>query len=142
LPVFSGTTSKNLKKIATLQKKAVRAICTAKYNAHTALLFQQLNILPLDKLIIFTQSMLTHSIVHKYGPPALHNQWLSNAERNPDLDLRNANDLYLPLAKTEQVKKLTYFALAKNWNSLPLEKQYANPTTFKIFLKEHLTNTQ
>jgi hypothetical protein len=142
LPVFSGTTSKNLKKIATLQKKAVRAICTAKYNAHTATLFQQQNILPLDKLIIYTQSMLTHSIVHKYGPPALHNQWLSNAERNPDLDLRNANDLYLPVAKTEQVKKLTYFALAKNWNTLPIEKQYANPTTFKIFLKEHLTNAR
>jgi hypothetical protein len=142
LPVFSGTTSKNLKKIATLQKKAIRAICAAKHNAHTATLFQQQNILPLEKLITFTQSMLTHSIVHKYGPPALHNQWSSNAERNLDLDLRNANDLYLPVAKTEQVKKLTYFALAKNWNNLPLEKQYANPTTFKIFLKEHLTNTK
>jgi hypothetical protein len=50
--------------------------------------------------------MLTHSIIHKYGPPALHNQWQSNAERNPNLELRNANDLYIPLAKSEQVKNL------------------------------------
>jgi hypothetical protein len=140
LPVFGCTSGKNIKKIATLQKKAVRAICAVKHNAHTAELFQQLNILPLDKLITFSQSMLTHSIIHKYGPPALHNQWQSNAERNPDLELRNANDLYIPLAKSEQVKKLTYFALAKNWNNLPIEKQYANPTTFRIFLKEHLSN--
>jgi hypothetical protein len=49
--------------------------------------------------------MLTHSIIHKYGPSALHNQWQSNAERNADLELRNANDMYIPLAKSEQVKK-------------------------------------
>jgi hypothetical protein len=57
-------------------------------------------------LVKHSQSLLTHSIIHKYGPPSLHGTWIFNHERNPDVSLRNANDLYLPLALTEQIKRL------------------------------------
>jgi hypothetical protein len=87
-----------------LQKKVIRSVCNAKYTAHTEPLFKDLNILPLDKLIIFTKGMLTHSIVHKYSPPALFNQWEFNYERN-HFELQNNNDMYIPRAAAEYVKK-------------------------------------
>jgi hypothetical protein len=123
-----------------MQKKVIRAVCNAKYNDHTEPLFQQLSILPFEKLIMYTKSLLMHSIIHKYGPKSLHNQWTFNNERNVNFDLRNENDIYVPMATSEQVKKLPYFAFATCWNNLILEKQYPNPLTFKIALSDHLKN--
>jgi hypothetical protein len=81
-----------------------------------------------------------HSIVHRYGPEALHNTWTTNLERNPNLLLRNANDLYVPRARTDHTKKLPYFALSNLWNDLPDLKLTPNPVTFKILIKEHFSN--
>jgi hypothetical protein len=138
LPLYSCTTAKNINKLFVMQKKAIRNVCNANYNAHTAQLFNNLKILPLNKLIIFTQGLLTHSIIHKYGPKILHTEWTTNQERNPGLELRNANDIYIPDATTEQVKKLPLFTFAKLWNDLPESKTYANPILFKNLLNQHL----
>jgi hypothetical protein len=134
LPIYSCTAQKNLKKLATAQKKAIRTICNANYREHTAPLFTMTKILPLTQLITYTQGLLTHSVVHKYSPPTLHNTWQTNYERNPERALRDAQELYVPLAISDQTKKLPFFALANNWNTLPYDKYHANPTTFKIAL--------
>jgi hypothetical protein len=42
--------------------------------------------------------MLTHAIVHKYGPPALHDQWEFNHQRN-NFQLRNDNDMYIRVSR-------------------------------------------
>jgi hypothetical protein len=46
-----------------MQKKAVRAISKEKRNAHTVELFKQNAIYPIDKLIIYSQGLLMHSVV-------------------------------------------------------------------------------
>jgi hypothetical protein len=134
LPIYSCTSHKNLKKLALSQKKAIRIICNAGYRDHTTPLFIKTKILPLTQLITYTQGLLTHSIVHKHSPPTLHNTWQTNYERNPERALRDAQELYVPLATSDQTKKLPYFALANNWNSLPYDKYHVNPTTFRIAL--------
>jgi hypothetical protein len=139
LPIYICTPSKNVKKIKLLQKKVIRSVCNVSYTAHTEPLFKDLNILPLEKLIIFTKGMLTHAIVHKYSPPALFNQWEFNYERN-HIELRNNNDMYIPRAVTDYVKNMPYFSLAMNWNNLPAEKSYPNYLTFKLCLLDHLKN--
>jgi hypothetical protein len=138
LPIYSCTAAKNVNRIKIMQKKIIRVICNAKYNDHTEPLFKELNILPLEKLILFNQSILMHSIVHKYAPPALHSQWIFNFERNPERELRNGQDIYTPLATSEQVKKLPLYVLATVWNNLPYEKTYANPITFRFWLIDHV----
>jgi hypothetical protein len=140
LPLYSCTTSKNLKKIIVMQKKVIRVICNAGYNEHSEPLFEQINILPFEKMVIYAKSLLTHAIIHKYGPPSLHNQWMFNNERNVNIELRNEQDIYVPMAISEQLKRLPYFSFAHNWNNLIYEKQYPNPTTFKIALLDHLKN--
>jgi hypothetical protein len=41
----------NLKKVKLMQKKAIRIVAGAKYNANTAPLFYDLKVLPYDKML-------------------------------------------------------------------------------------------
>jgi len=138
LPIYSCTSQKNLSKLTKIQKKAIRTISKAKHNDNTAPLFLKHKILPLNHLITLTQGQLMHSIYHKYSPQPLHDTWTTNHMRGNDHDLRNGLDLYTPLARTEHVKRLPYFALPMTWNNLPDVKLNANKTTFKIALRDHL----
>ena len=140
LPIYSCTSQKNIQKIFRMQKKSNRLIMKSKYNTPPYPLFSNLNILPLEHLITLTSSILIHSSYHKYSPESLHNMWLTNEQRGTNHDLRDGNQLYTPFARTEQVKRLTYFSLSRIWNNLPDCKQSPNPTTFKIALKWHLHN--
>ena len=138
LPIYSCTTQKNINRIYNLQKKAIRTITKSRYNDHVGPLFAMLKILPLDLLITQTKGLLVHSILYKYSPTALHNAWLTNQERDPNYNLRDAHLLYIPFARTDRVKRLPFFSLPKLWNDLPDFKLSRNPTTFKIALKEYL----
>ena len=138
LPIYSCTTNKNINKISTLQKKAIRIITKSNYTAHTAPLFATLKILPLNLLTTLSRGLLMHSIQHKYAPASLHNTWITNSQRNIDIDLRNGHDIYIPFARTDQVKRLPYFALPTTWNELPDDRMTPNKTTFTIALKDYL----
>ena len=105
LPLYSCTSAKNIAKLERMQKKTIRNITNSAYTAHTAPLFTKLKIMPLKHLINYSQSLLVHSIYHKYSPPSLHNTWVTNSSRNDIRELRNADDLYIPLARTDHVKK-------------------------------------
>jgi hypothetical protein len=124
-----------------MQKKAIRNVCNTRYNEHSVPLFKLLGILPLNELAILSKSLLLHSIVHKYGPRILENQWQTNGERNPNVELRNRDDLYVSTATSEQVSKLPVISFPKLWNSLPIEKLYPNRFLFSNLLKEYLWNT-
>ena len=123
-----------------MQKKTIRNITNSAYTAHTAPLFTKLKIMPLKHLINYSQSLLVHSIYHKYSPPSLHNTWVTNSSRNDIRELRNADDLYIPLARTDHVKKMPSFALPKMWNQLHDQKFTPNPITFKIAIKDYFLN--
>jgi len=138
LPIYSCTTQNNINKIFSLQKKAIRTITKSKYNTPTAPLFSSLKILPLNLLITQSRGLLMHSIYHKYAPSSLHNTWITNMQRNIDIDLRNGHNIYIPFARTDQVKRLTYFALPMTWNELPDDRMTPNKITFTIALKDHL----
>ena len=137
LPIYSCTSAKNLTKLELIQKKTIRTITNSNYTAHTTPLFNDLKIMPFKHLITYTQSLLVHSIYHKYCPPSLYNTWITNSMRNDARDLRNADDLYVPYARTEHVKKMSYFTLPRVWNELSEQKFTPNPTTFKIAIKHH-----
>ena len=140
LPIYSCTTTKNLKRISKLQNKAIRIVTKSKYNTPPLPLYSELKILPLDHLITLTSGQLIHAIYHKYAPKSLHNLWITNDQREINHDLRDAHLLYVPYARTDHVKKLPFFAFPKMWNELPDFKLTPNPTTFKIALKFHLNS--
>jgi hypothetical protein len=51
--------------------------------------------------------------------------------------LRNAYDLYVPLARTKQTKRLPYFEWARLWNELPDLKLTPDPTFFRFHMKQY-----
>ena len=99
----------------------------------------QHSILPFDKLILQSQLAFMHSVEYNYAPSSFNSIWIKNSERDPALNLRNANDYYLPIPRTETFKKSTFYALAAAWNDLtPFVKLQQNRTTFKWALRAHL----
>ena len=113
LPIYGCTSKKNISKLSKMQRKAIRTITKSSYNANTQDLFQSLEILPVEQLISYTQGLLIHSIYHKQSPSSLHNAWTLNYQRNEGPNLRNCNEFHVPLARSDQVKKLTLFSLPK-----------------------------
>ena len=136
--IYSCTSNSNMKKINNLQKKVIRIITNSKFRDHTLPLFTSLNILPLDKLIFQRKNLLMHSFIHKYGPNSFHTTWASHSTINPELNLRNSNDIILPQPRTDLFKKLPSYSLPKTWNELNDLKFQHNPTTFRISLNDFL----
>jgi hypothetical protein len=120
------------------QKKAIRIISNSGYNSHTAPLFNSLNILPLAK--VTTQAKLTfmHSVYYGYAPTSFPNTWQTQAQRNPDLNLRNATDIYIPFPRIDLFKRLPLYSLPNTWNSHDTVRYYANRTTFRYALHDLL----
>ena len=112
----------------------------ANYTAHTAPIFTELNILPVDKLI--TQAKLTgtfmHSVFYEYAPSSFLDVWKKNREKNLTQQLWNQDDFYLPPVKTEAFKRIPIYSFAKEWNELGDLKFQRNQTTFLIELKSKL----
>ncbi len=79
----------------------IRTITKSSYNAHTEPLFQQLNILPLEKIILHAKLTFMHSVYYEYSPTSFSNTWTTQEQRHPELNLRNATDIYLPFPRIE-----------------------------------------
>ena len=137
--ILSCANNAQIKRISTLQKKAIRAITKSAYNTHTAPLFNQLKILPFEKLMLLNRSLFMHSIHYKYQHASFNNIFIQNQHRNTDHTLRNLENFYLPLPKTEAFKRTTCYLLPKTWNDLPdTIKCQNNRFTFKIALTNEI----
>ena len=97
LPIFSCTSQKNLKSLALLQKRCMRIISKAKYNAHTEKLFFNLKIIPFSDLIFMQNSLLMHSIEHKTAPPSFEGIFPKNVNLDRhEYALRNISAYFVP----------------------------------------------
>jgi hypothetical protein len=92
------------------KKKPSGIICNANYRAHTTPLFKEQKILPLDRLNEFSRIKFMHNFYFKQLPISFAETWITNAERNPDRMLRNADDLYIPAHCVEFVRRLPLFS--------------------------------
>ena len=80
-----------------------------------------------------------HSIQYEYAQSSFLESWQTNATRNPHLNLRNADDFYLPNPRDESFKNIPLYSFALTWNNLADEIKFQyNRVTFKIALKKHL----
>ena len=68
-----------------------------------------------------------HSFHFKKLPHSFANKWITNIERNPGRQLRNADDLFIPPHRVDFVKRLPLFSFPLTWNNAPGNKQ--NKTT-------------
>ena len=119
LNVYSCANTTNLQRLRVKQKEAIRVICNAGYRDHTKPLFKSQKILPLDEMIKFAKLKFMHNYTHRKLPLSFHETWTSNQNRNPDRQLRNANDLFIPAHHFASVKRFPIFSFPSAWNAEP-----------------------
>jgi hypothetical protein len=90
-------------------------------------------ILPYDLLIKQSQLLFLHSIAYDNAPTSFTGVWIKNADRDPNLHLKNANDYYLIQPWMETFKKSTLYALPFSWNELANEIK-KNCNTIELLL--------
>jgi hypothetical protein len=94
--IYGCANKSNIEKLIIKQKHAIHTICNSSYRAHTAPLFKQHKILPIEKLIQFSSIKFMHNFHLKQLPLSFAKTWTTNIERNPERALRNVNDLFIP----------------------------------------------
>ena len=82
-----------------------------------------------------------HCFVNNRLPFSFNEMWISNRVRNPALQLRNADDLYVPPHRFETVKRFPYFMFPKLWNDEPASKYTQSKKTFCASIKSALLAT-
>jgi hypothetical protein len=120
--IYGSANTTTLEKLRKMQKKAIRIISNAQYRDHTAPLFKEKKILPLDQLIRYAKIKFMHSFHFNQLPLSFAETWITNNNRNPERILRNADDLYVPAHRVEFVKRLPLFSFPAEWNTAPGNK--------------------
>jgi hypothetical protein len=57
-----------------------------------------------------------HNYIHRKLPLSFHETWTSNLNRNPNRQLRNANDLFIPAHHFATVKRFPLYTFPPVWN--------------------------
>ena len=100
------------------QKKAIRIINNAKYNAHTAPLFKYSRILPLVKIAEMSKLQIMFDFCINKLPSSFTNMWIRNYERPGLLFLRNNADFYVPFSRLKSIENFPNSAYPRLWNTL------------------------
>ena len=138
LPVFSFTSQKNINLIRNKQKRCIRIIQKAKFNAHTEPLFFKAQILPLDDLILQQKLIFMHSLVYNHTP-VIYQDFFPNREVNWHFNLRNSNDFFVARAYSTLVHKMSLVNFPQTWNDLDQSiKDISSKIAFKKQLKLYL----
>jgi hypothetical protein len=124
------------------QKAAIRIICNSKFNAHTAPLFKELDILPVPLLIknSLINIMLRHH--NKKLPEGLSNTWVTIRSRLDSAgapNLRSEDNYQVPFARTNHILRFPLICVPQSWNELPSHiKCINNFKSFSSNVKKHL----
>jgi hypothetical protein len=140
LVVYGCANITTLNKLKLKQKEAIRIISHAGHRDHTNRLFKQKNILPLEDLIKFSILKFMHKFTHGKLPLSFHETWITNRVRNPNLDLRNADSLYIPAHHFASVKRLPIFNFPRIWNEAAEIKNNPSIFVFQKHIKSAMLN--
>jgi hypothetical protein len=114
--IYGCANATTLNKLVVKQKEAIRVVAHAKYRDHTNPLFKKLGILPLHDLIKYSALKFMHNFKHNRLPFSFNELWITNRARNPDINLRNADDFHVQAHTLASLKRLPLFNLPRIWN--------------------------
>ena len=141
LEVWGNCNKRFLKRIITIQKKAVRSICKSHWLSHTEPRMRKLNILKIADQYHLQCMSLTHDMLTGANPDIYDLTSTQNGQR--EMSLRSTTerpqDLRLPISVTTHPCKNFLSYISQSWNSLPLEvKNSRSRKSFKLQLKKLL----
>jgi hypothetical protein len=89
-------------------------------------------------MVKFANLKFTHSYLHQRLPFSFNETWTFNRERNPNRQLRNANDLFIPAHNFATVKRFPLFTFPRLWNEESDRKFIPSPFVYSKQLKAAL----
>ena len=125
IPIWSCASKTSLTKIELLQKKAIRIISNASYNAHTIPLFKDLEILPIKDQAIYSSLNLMYDYVNLKLPGSFDNAWETNNARAGRV-LRNANLFNIPFIRLESQRNFPISNFPRLWNDIVIPNTNPN----------------
>jgi hypothetical protein len=131
--------NKEINRLTTLQKKAVRLILNKRYNSHTAPLFKKLNFLTLNDIFLTNCCKLYQKSVNNILRPYLQSQLQTNCQTH-NHETRQQSNVHCVNIKTSIEKQSLNFKISTAWNKLPNQiKSYIHlsPCTFSRNLKKY-----
>jgi hypothetical protein len=137
---WGETCNKELKRMITLQKRAIRVINKIKYNAHTNPLFKKSKILTVHDIYKVQCCKIVYKMKHNMLPPTI-SDLISTANETHSYSTRQALNIRPQRTVNSISKQLLSIKLAKTWNSLPDSlKSHTNLSlmSFTNHLKEYL----
>jgi len=116
--VWSHCAKSHLKRIFSLQRKAIRTIVSIFNEDHVDLadIFIKLDILTFDKLIAYRDVSLVKRVLDGTAPINIQNMFIKQEARYFENDLR----FRLPKADTDMLKMSFSYQGTLSWNQLPL----------------------
>ena len=133
------------KKLIPLQKKAIRLIVSAKYNAHTEPLFKKLSILKVEDLFECAKLKLIFKYTNNLVP-----DFMKSLNLVSHCDIHNYNTRYnqqivLPHLRTNLAKNTTKYNLSQTINNYPriiLDKCETHSLDgYKLYCKNYFIKT-
>ena len=135
--LYGATQPKNLEQIEVVQRKALRLVARAKYNAHTDPLFKRHEMLKLSDLIKLNQTLFVRQYKNGKLPPSFHNFF----QDIPFDEQKSRDDDYNLKLNQLADRSLLYFPgnqMIRAWNSNNLLiKSEADCTTLKENFKQN-----
>lgn len=138
LIVWASTTDTKLKKIQTLQNRAIKNLFKYKRDERTQDIHKNNNFLTVSENIKYVQCNHIHNIINQ----CIHtNTTLTTAETIHSYTTRSANLIYQNNNRTSQMglRSVLYKSI-KTYNELPEYLKLLNKSKYKLELKKHILN--
>jgi hypothetical protein len=81
-----------------------------------------------------------HNYTHGKLPFSYNETWITNRMRNLNIDLRNADNLYIPAHNIASVKRFSLFNFPKIWNEAPDIKNNPSLSVFQKYINSAMLN--
>ena len=122
-----------LKPLKQIHKKCIRNIAMQGYRTTTDPIFEKLNVLKLDKLLLYHSYCFMYKYIHKSCPKSFDNFFtpLSGDNRSKSFKLQ--------VPKKKKISHFPSYKIPKIWNELHLSIKRINSfKQFKIIIREML----
>lgn len=133
LHLWANTSVSNTNYIFKLQKKAIRILCNANYNAHTAELFVKLKLLNINQMIEKAFATVSFRFTHNSLPPNVKSLFSSNTEVH-SYQTRQRSHPHIFKHRSQLFARSFLHRATMIWQSLPYNIRTCN--SVKLFNRQ------
>ncbi len=136
--LWGNTYQKYIKQLEVQQKKAIRCIYNASYNAHSSPLFKESRVLKLKDIHKFQLCKMAYNFMNDALPSPLKRMFKRNIDIH-DINTRHIHNIYLPKVNTNIVKSSFIYECPNMWTKLDSAiKNSKHESSFKYKMKQFI----